>query len=37
MVAFAPGHNVAVAALVLNAGSGAQVAGPEVKAFLGKY
>jgi hypothetical protein len=37
MVAFAPGHNVAVAALVINAGYGAQVAGPEVKAFLGKY
>jgi hypothetical protein len=37
MVAFAPGKNVAVAALVLNAGYGAQVAGPEVKAFLGKY
>jgi cell division protein FtsI/penicillin-binding protein 2 len=37
MVAFAPGKDVAVAALVLNAGYGAQVAGPEVKAFLGKY
>jgi hypothetical protein len=37
MVAFAPGKNIAVAALVLNAGYGAQVAGPEVRAFLGKY
>ena len=37
MVAFAPGKNVAVAALVLNAGYGAQVAGPEVKTFLSKY
>ena len=37
MVAFAPGKHVAVAALVLNAGYGAQVAGPEVKAFLGMY
>ena len=37
MVAFAPDKNVAVAALVLNAGYGAQVAGPEVKAFLGQY
>lgn len=37
MVAFAPGKNVAVAALVLNAGYGAQVAGPEVKTMLGMY
>jgi hypothetical protein len=37
MVAFAPGKNVAVAALVLNAGYGAQVAGPEVKTLLGMY
>jgi hypothetical protein len=37
MVAFAPGQNVAVAALVLGVGYGAQVAGPEVKAFLAKY
>jgi cell division protein FtsI/penicillin-binding protein 2 len=37
MVAFAPDKNVAVAALVLNAGYGAQVAGPEVKTFLGLY
>jgi Penicillin binding protein transpeptidase domain len=37
MVAFAPDKNVAVAALVLNAGYGAQVAGPEVKTFLGRY
>jgi hypothetical protein len=37
MVAFAPGKNIAVAALVLNAGYGAQVAGPEVKTFLALY
>jgi Penicillin binding protein transpeptidase domain/NTF2-like N-terminal transpeptidase domain len=37
MVAFAPDKNVAVAAMVLNAGYGAQVAGPEVKTFLGMY
>jgi Penicillin binding protein transpeptidase domain len=37
MVAFAPGKNVAVAALVVDAGYGAQVAGPEVKTFLRKY
>jgi cell division protein FtsI/penicillin-binding protein 2 len=37
MVAFAPGKNIAVAALVLNAGYGAQVAGPEVKTILGMY
>ena len=37
MVAFAPDKNVAVAALVLNAGYGAQFAGPEVKTFLGMY
>ena len=37
MVAFDPGKNVAIAALVLNAGYGAQVAGPEVKTFLDTY
>jgi hypothetical protein len=37
MVAFAPGKNVAVAALVLNAGYGAQVAGPEIKTFFGRH
>ena len=37
MVAFALDKNVAVAALVINAGYGAQVAGPEVKTFLGMY
>ena len=37
MVAFDPGENVAVAALVIDAGYGAQVAGPEIKAFLGMY
>jgi hypothetical protein len=37
MVAFVPDENVAVAALVLDAGYGAQVAGPEVKTFLGAY
>jgi cell division protein FtsI/penicillin-binding protein 2 len=37
MVAFAPDQDVAVAALVLNAGYGAQVAGPEVKTFFGRY
>jgi Penicillin binding protein transpeptidase domain len=37
MVAFDPGQDVAVAALVLQAGYGAQAAGSEVKAFLGAY
>jgi transpeptidase family protein len=37
LVAFDPTQNVAVACLVLNSGYGAQVAGPEVKAFLGSY
>jgi hypothetical protein len=37
MVAFDPGKDVAIAALVVNAGYGAQVAGPEVKAFFGGY
>ena len=34
LIAFDPTKDVAVAALVLNAGYGAQFAGPEVKAFL---
>jgi hypothetical protein len=37
MVAFDPGQDVATAALVLNAGYGARVAGPEVKAFFDGY
>lgn len=36
-VAFAPGKDVAVACLVLNAGFGAQVAGPEARSFLNDY
>ncbi len=34
LIAFDPNEDIAVAALVLNAGYGAQFAGPEVKAFL---
>jgi hypothetical protein len=37
LIAFDPTQDVAVACLVLNSGYGAQVAGPEVKAFLDKY
>jgi hypothetical protein len=37
LIAFEPSRDVAVACLVVNAGYGAQVAGPEVKAFLGSY
>ena len=37
LIAFDPGKDVAVACLVVNAGHGAQFAGPEVKAFLDKY
>ena len=37
LVAFAPDKDVAIAALVVNGGSGAQVAGPEVKAFFDAY
>ncbi len=37
LIAFEPSRNVAVACLVVNAGYGAQFAGPEVKAFLGSY
>jgi hypothetical protein len=37
LIAFEPSRDVAVACLVLNAGYGAQVAGPEVRAFLDSY
>jgi cell division protein FtsI/penicillin-binding protein 2 len=37
MVAFDPDRDIAVAALVVNAGYGAQVAGPEVKTFFNGY
>jgi cell division protein FtsI/penicillin-binding protein 2 len=37
LIAFDPAQDVAVACLVVNAGYGAQYAGPEVKAFLGSY
>jgi len=37
LIAFDPAQDVAVACLVLNSGYGAQVAGPEAKAFLDKY
>jgi hypothetical protein len=37
LIAFEPSRDVAVACLVVNAGYGAQVAGPEVRAFLGNY
>ena len=37
MVAFDPGEDVAIAALVINAGDGAQVAGPEIKTFFDQY
>jgi hypothetical protein len=37
LIAFEPSRDVAVAALVVNAGYGAQFAGPEVKAFLDSY
>jgi cell division protein FtsI/penicillin-binding protein 2 len=37
MVAFDPGKDVAIAALVVNAGNGAQVAGPEVRTFFDGY
>jgi Penicillin binding protein transpeptidase domain len=36
-IAFEPSRDVAVACLVVNAGYGAQFAGPEVKAFLDSY
>jgi Penicillin binding protein transpeptidase domain len=37
LIAFEPSRDVAVACLVVNAGYGAQVAGPEVKAFLDNF
>ena len=37
IVAFDPAKDVAIACLVVNAGYGAQFAGPEVKAFLDQY
>jgi hypothetical protein len=37
LIAFDPAQDVAVACLVVNAGYGAQYAGPEVKAFLGGF
>jgi hypothetical protein len=37
LLAFEPSSDVAVACLVLDAGYGAQIAGPEVKAFLDSY
>jgi hypothetical protein len=37
LIAFDPSRDVAVACLVLDAGYGAQFAGPEVKAFLDRY
>jgi hypothetical protein len=37
LIAFEPSRDVAVACLVVNAGYGAQVAGPEVQAFLNNF
>ena len=37
LIAFEPSKDIAVACLVVNAGYGAQVAGPEVRAFLDRY
>jgi cell division protein FtsI/penicillin-binding protein 2 len=37
LLAFEPSRDVAVACLVVDAGYGAQAAGPEVKAFLDSY
>jgi Penicillin binding protein transpeptidase domain len=37
MVAFDPDENIAIAALVVDGGDGAQVAGPEVKTFFDDY
>jgi cell division protein FtsI/penicillin-binding protein 2 len=37
LIAFDPSRDVAVACLVVNAGHGAQVAGPEAAAFLGQF
>jgi hypothetical protein len=37
LIAFEPSNDIAVGCLVVNAGYGAQFAGPEVKAFLDNY
>jgi hypothetical protein len=37
MVAFDPAEDVAIAALVVDGGDGAQVVGPEVKTFFDDY
>lgn len=37
LIAFDSAHDIAVGSLVVNAGYGAQYAGPEVKAFLNSY
>jgi hypothetical protein len=37
MIAFDPQADIAVGTLVVNAGYGAQFAGPEVKSFLAGY
>jgi hypothetical protein len=37
LIAFEPSQDIAVACLVVDAGYGAQFAGPEVKAFFGSY
>jgi hypothetical protein len=37
MVAFDPDKDIAIAALVVDAGYGSQIAGPEVKAFFDQY
>jgi cell division protein FtsI/penicillin-binding protein 2 len=37
MVAFDPGKDIAIADLVVNAGLGSQVAGPQVKTFFDEY
>jgi cell division protein FtsI/penicillin-binding protein 2 len=37
LIAFDPTRDIAVACLVLNAGYGASVAGPEVVSFLSHY
>jgi len=37
LIAFDPGKDVAVGCLVVNAGYGAQFAGPEANAFLNSY
>ncbi len=37
LIAFEPSRDIAVACLVLDAGYGAQIAGPEVRAFLDNY